>query len=192
MRSTPRLGAASSKSRVRDGGTLSTPTAVSGGTAVCSCHLPPRPSAAVVRGEPAVGYSEYSQGHSAYSREFRLHAPLVLSRVAGPAARCGNKQTRLQRNNNRQCTDADVGRVPPTWCALLSQAAKPRGQRAVTMSYGQRPFLSCPVLWQTSYPILSCTMPNVVYPAAVLRSVALRYIARARLCAMNRAERTAG
>jgi hypothetical protein len=36
-------------------------------------------------------------GHSAYSRGCRLHTPLVLSSVAGPAARCENKQTRLAK-----------------------------------------------------------------------------------------------
>jgi hypothetical protein len=58
-----------------------------------------------------------------YSRGCRLHAPLVLSRVAGPAARCGNKQARLRRQ--RQQAMRRCGWEQPGRCALLSRSAKP-------------------------------------------------------------------
>jgi hypothetical protein len=62
-------------------------------------------------------------GHSAYSRGCRLHAPLVLSRVAGPAARCGNEETRLRRQ--QQQAMHRCGWERRRYCALLSRSAKP-------------------------------------------------------------------
>ncbi len=62
-------------------------------------------------------------GHSAYSRGCRLHTPLVLSSVAGPAACCENKQTRLRRQ--RQQATHRCGCEQPRYCALLSRSAKP-------------------------------------------------------------------
>jgi hypothetical protein len=134
---------------------------------MCSCHLPPRPSAAAsnlqwgtrsthggVRDVLPCGTAstrtcsmrryadvirrldrrqlrlcrracggvlgELTVGHSAYSRGCRLHAPLVLSRVAGPL-RCGNKQTRLRRQ--RQQAMRRCGWEQPSRCALLSRSA---------------------------------------------------------------------
>jgi hypothetical protein len=73
-------------------------------------------------GAPAVGYSEYSQWGTLRTPEGVGCAPLVLSRVAGPAARCGNKQTRLRRRQRQQATHR-CGCERRRYCALLSRSA---------------------------------------------------------------------
>jgi hypothetical protein len=109
-------------------------------------------------------------GHSAYSRGFRPHAPLVLSRVAGPAACCGNKQTRLQRQQQQQqqqqqAMDRCGYKEQPSRCAWLSRSASRPPRNAV------------------------CLTANVVPNVRLCPGAVLRYIARVGVRSLDRSNR---
>jgi hypothetical protein len=105
----------------------------------CRLHAPlvrvagPAARCSGILGVLTVGYSEYSQEgwhtHHRCSRE---------SPVRPHAAE--TNQTRLQRHNNRRCTDADGNSLVGVHCSV----SRPRGHRAIP--YVLRP-TSCPTFY---------------------------------------------